>query len=47
MGDRKETRMEPALREMLLSEPDIAAWLELSENEDDDEEPQRRAPPAR
>ena len=34
--------MEPTLREILLSEPDIAAWLELNENEDDDEEPPGR-----
>jgi hypothetical protein len=39
--------MEPLLREVLLSEPDIVAWLEPPENTDDDEEKQRRAPSAR
>jgi len=27
--------MEPALREILLAEPDILAWLGLPESEDD------------
>jgi hypothetical protein len=31
--------MEPLLREVLLSEPEIVAWLELHENKDDDDEP--------
>jgi len=31
--------MEPTLREILLSEPDIVAWLELPESKDDDEDP--------
>jgi len=40
--------MEPALEEMLLSEPDIAAWLEPRESDhDDDQEPKRRASWAR
>jgi hypothetical protein len=30
--------MEPLLKEILLSEPDIVAWLEPHENWDDDEE---------
>jgi hypothetical protein len=29
--------MEPLLREMLSSEPEIVAWLELREDEDEDE----------
>jgi hypothetical protein len=33
--------MEPLLREILLSEPDIVAWLEPHEIKDDDEEPSR------
>jgi hypothetical protein len=33
--------MEPALREILRSEPDIVAWLELHESKDDDEDPPR------
>ena len=31
--------MEPLLREVLLSEPEILAWLEPQANEDDDEAP--------
>ncbi len=31
--------MEPVLKEILRSEPDILAWLEPRESEDDDEEP--------
>ena len=31
--------MEPLLREVLLSEPEIAAWLEPDEFEDEIEEP--------
>ena len=46
MGERDETRMEPLLREFLLSEPDIVAWLEPPESKDDDEK-KRRAPSAR
>ncbi len=30
--------MEPALREILLSEPEIAAWLEPRESDDDEDE---------
>ena len=41
MGERDDMRMEPLLREILLSEPDIVAWLELPERKDDDEEPSR------
>jgi len=39
--------MEPLLREILLSEPDIVAWLEPPERSDDDEEKKRRVPSAR
>jgi hypothetical protein len=39
VGERDETRIEPLLREILLSEPDIVAWLEPHESTDDDEEP--------
>ena len=31
--------MEPLLRDVLLAEPEIAAWLEPPENEDADDEP--------
>jgi len=44
VGERKETRMEPALREILLSEPDIVAWLELPEHRDDTEDRAESAP---
>ena len=37
--EREEAGMEPMLREVLLSEPEIAAWLEPHENDDDDDEP--------
>ena len=37
MTEREEAGMEPLLREMLSSEPEILAWLELREEEDDDE----------
>jgi len=43
VGERDEMRMEPQLREILLSEPDIVAWLEERESTDDDDEPQRVA----
>ena len=38
MNEREGVGMEPLLREVLRSEPDIAAWLELRWEEDDDEE---------
>ncbi len=38
MTQREGAEMEPLLREVLRSEPDIAAWLELREEETDDEE---------
>ena len=41
MTEREETGMEPLLRELLLSEPEIVAWLEPHENKDDDDEPPR------
>lgn len=34
-----KTGMEPLLRDVLLAEPEIAAWLEPPENEDADDEP--------
>ena len=37
MTERDEAGMEPLLREMLSSEPEIVAWLELREDEDEDE----------
>ncbi len=37
MTEREEARIEPMLREMLLSEPEIVAWLEPHEDEADDE----------
>jgi hypothetical protein len=36
--EREGAEMEPLLRDVLRSEPDIAAWLELREEENDDEE---------
>jgi hypothetical protein len=42
VGERGETRiMEPLLREILSSEPDIAAWLEPDESDGEDEEAPR------
>jgi hypothetical protein len=41
--EREGTGIEPLLREMLLSEPEIAAWLEPQENTEDDDEPPRVA----
>ena len=40
MRELEEAGMEPLLREVLLSEPDIVAWLEPHETSDDDDEPQ-------
>jgi len=37
--EREGVEMEPLLREVLLSEPEIVAWLELQEVEDVDESP--------
>ena len=39
MKERDEVTMEPLLREVLLSEPEILAWLEPHASEDDDEMP--------
>jgi len=39
--ERREIEMEPLLRELLLSEPQIVAWLEPGENEDDEDESAR------
>jgi type II secretory ATPase GspE/PulE/Tfp pilus assembly ATPase PilB-like protein len=38
VNEREGLEMEPLLREVLRSEPDIVAWLELREEENDDEE---------
>ncbi len=40
MRDLEEAGMDPLLREVLLGEPDIVAWLEPHETSDDDDEPQ-------
>ncbi len=39
MGERGDTTMEPMLREILSSEPEIVAWLEPDEAEDAEELP--------
>ena len=39
MTERDEAAMEPLLREVLLSEPEILAWLEPPVSEDDEEMP--------
>lgn len=39
MIEREEAGMEPLLREMLSSAPEIVAWLEPHESKDDDDEP--------
>ena len=38
MTEREKAGIEPLLREVLRSEPDIADWLEQREEENDDEE---------
>ena len=38
MTEREEAGMEPLLREVLLSEPEIVAWLEPRQSEVDDDE---------
>jgi hypothetical protein len=40
MRELEEAGMEPLLREVLLSEPEILAWLEPHETSDDEGEPQ-------
>ena len=39
MTEREEAGMEPMLREMLSSAPEIVAWLEPQDDEDDGDQP--------
>jgi hypothetical protein len=43
VGGRGVTEPEETGIELLLSEPEIVAWLEPHENNDDDDEPPRAA----